>query len=67
MRITAGYGGYALLWAELHFAGTVHGAFVRDQEVHAVVQDWKGVVAHSMLMASPPTVKAKVAGRFRWR
>lgn len=23
----------------------VHGAFVRDQEVHAVVQDWKRVVA----------------------
>lgn len=33
--------GYALLWAELHVAVRVHGAFVRDQEVHAVVQDWK--------------------------
>ncbi len=33
--------GYALLWAELHVAGTCPWCFVRDQEVHAVVQDWK--------------------------
>ncbi|SUH16551.1 DNA translocase ftsK [Salmonella enterica subsp. enterica] len=39
----------------------VHGAFVRDQEVHAVVQDWKARVVRNMWMALPPTAKAKVA------
>ncbi|XNM59853.1 hypothetical protein ACLK1S_05490 [Escherichia coli] len=38
----------------------VHGAFVRDQEVHAVVQDWKARRRPHILMASPPTAKAKV-------
>ncbi len=31
----------SLLWANSTLPVRVHGAFVRDQEVHAVVQDWK--------------------------
>lgn len=38
----------------------VHGAFVRDEEVHAVVQTGKRVVVHSTLKASPQTPRMKV-------
>ena len=39
----------------------VHGAFVRDQEVHAVVQAGKRVVVRNMSMALRLTAKVKVA------
>ncbi len=39
----------------------VHGAFVRDQEVHAVFRTGKPAVARNMWMALPPTAKAKAA------
>ncbi|KJG36473.1 hypothetical protein UA70_15230, partial [Raoultella planticola] len=39
----------------------VHGAFVRDQEVHAVVQDWKARGVRSMLTALHQIAKAKAA------